>query len=223
MPPRATRRHKRVPFRKRRMFRRRRRYRRTANLLPARFCTKLRYYYQGSIDPGAAGTVSANVFRANSVYDPDLTGAGNQPRGFDQLMNLYENFQVIGSKVVCRYASRNASTYDVVAGISLRSNSSAETQLVNYVEQKNCKSKMLASGASAAPCTIAMSYKPKKIFGTRALSQDYVGTASSDPTNCCYFHIFAAPIQSVDSDAIDFYLTIEYIVVFTRPADVTQS
>lgn len=104
-----------------------------------------------------------------------------------------------------------------------RNNSVSETTLVNYVEQNYCKSKMLASGASASPITMSMTYSPKLIFGTKSLALDYAGSAGSDPTNVAYFHVFAAPIQSVDADAIDIYVTIEYTAVFTQPADVSQS
>ena len=35
-----------------------------------------------------------HVFSANSLYDPDTTGTGHQPRGFDQLSALYKMYRV---------------------------------------------------------------------------------------------------------------------------------
>lgn len=39
------------------------------------------------------------IFRLNSCYDPNYTAIGHQPRGFDQWMNIYNNYTVIGARV----------------------------------------------------------------------------------------------------------------------------
>ncbi len=41
---------------------------------------------------GLLGTQQA--FRLNSLYDPDYTGAGHQPYGFDQMSGLYSKYRV---------------------------------------------------------------------------------------------------------------------------------
>lgn len=47
----------------------------------------------------SAGTGSMNsyFFNANSCYDPNLTGTGHQPLGFDQYMAFYEAYVVEGA------------------------------------------------------------------------------------------------------------------------------
>ena len=52
---------------------------------PQSISTKLRYVEKinmGSI--GASSNVVQNQFIANGAYDPNFTGTGHQPRGFDQ-------------------------------------------------------------------------------------------------------------------------------------------
>ncbi len=41
-----------------------------------------------------AGTYAENQFRANSVFDPDLTGTGGQPLGFDNMAALFNRYRV---------------------------------------------------------------------------------------------------------------------------------
>ncbi len=56
-----------------------------------------------------AGTTSAGPgtftyqFSLNSLFDPNTTGTGHQPRGFDQLKTLYNRYRVYGVsyKVTC--------------------------------------------------------------------------------------------------------------------------
>lgn len=45
------------------------------------------------------GYVYWYVFRGNSLYDPDYTGIGVQPYGYDQLTGLFGKFRVAGSKI----------------------------------------------------------------------------------------------------------------------------
>lgn len=63
-------------FRRRRFVRRRKSFVQRTLLAP-KFTTKLRYFWSGSIDPGASGLVATQLFRANSLYDPDYTGGGS--------------------------------------------------------------------------------------------------------------------------------------------------
>lgn len=39
------------------------------------------------------------VFHGNSVYDPDSTGVGHQPRGFDQWSQFYKKYRVYASSI----------------------------------------------------------------------------------------------------------------------------
>ena len=60
----------------------------------------------------------SNVFRGNSCFDPDFSGVGAQPRGFDQWKAFYRRYRVIASKCTARggtVAASNASGLVVTA------------------------------------------------------------------------------------------------------------
>ena len=66
--------------------------------VPLKMAATLLYSDQITLNP-AAGTVSKHVFSANGLFDPNITGVGHQPRGFDQYMALYNHYTVIGARI----------------------------------------------------------------------------------------------------------------------------
>lgn len=68
-----------------------------------RYITKLKY--SENYQPGSVA-YSIFRFRINSLYDPNYTGGGHQPYGFDQLSAVYNRYRVIS----CSYAITIASS-----------------------------------------------------------------------------------------------------------------
>ncbi len=62
------------------------------------FDTELAYADYFSINP-TTGAPATYVFSCNGLYDPNITGTGHQPHGFDQLMQNYKNYQVLSSSI----------------------------------------------------------------------------------------------------------------------------
>ena len=90
------------------------------SLLGSKVKTKLRYVEYFTLNPAAAGLPATHVFSANGLYDPNITGVGHQPRGFDQLMALYDHYYVSRSKIIADFASiSNNSVAPWVCGIVL--------------------------------------------------------------------------------------------------------
>jgi len=50
----------------------------------------------------AVGTYQGHNFNGNGLYDPDDTGTGHQPRGFDQIKTLYRTYKVKASSIRVR-------------------------------------------------------------------------------------------------------------------------
>lgn len=57
--------------------------------------TTLKYSQTDTYTAGASGITGVEqAFRLNSMFDPDFTGAGHQPYGYDQLALLYKKYKV---------------------------------------------------------------------------------------------------------------------------------
>ncbi len=82
--------------------------------LPLSFRTCLRYYEQ--VNFSAVSTPYVYVFRANSGYDPNQTGSGSQPVGWDNLLTFYNSTFVVGSKIVVTFI--NGGTVPIQFGIA---------------------------------------------------------------------------------------------------------
>lgn len=92
--------------------------RRWTNPLPQTVCLKLRFIDHGyDLSTAAAtGYRRTYVFRGNSIYDPDLTGAGVQPYGFDQwdsLMGAGGQYKVYASAVTLNFSLSSANATNV--------------------------------------------------------------------------------------------------------------
>lgn len=70
--------------------------------IPDRLYVKLRYREQLAWTQ-VSGNLADNVYRGNSLFDPDLTGTGGQPLGFDQWAAFYASYTVLASE--CKVTS----------------------------------------------------------------------------------------------------------------------
>lgn len=193
--------------------------------LAKKLYTKLRYSDSFSLDPPAA-TAVARVWRANGMYDPDQTTVGHQPRGFDQLMALYEHFTVIGCKLTVTFAQQATGTDTAnVVGVSLRSSNTAITSLNDHMEYQYQKHRIVNSQNGDGVQTIIYQCNPNKFLGrSKPLSDpDLKGSASSDPTEQAYFHIFAAGLDGANGGLCNVNATIDYLCVLTEPVNPAQS
>lgn len=186
----------------------------------------LRYNTVGTtLNPGGGGSISVHVFSANGMYDPDITGSGHQPRGFDQYMALYDHYTVVGSKITLQVCPRSGSTYPTIVGVTLKD---AATVLANgneYMEGRGSVYRLLGAGESAQSVVLTNTFSLRKFQSVKdPLDSDGSrGTPSGNPTEQSYFHCWAEPVQGQDSYPLDVVVTIDFIAWLTEPHMPNQS
>ncbi len=76
--------------------------------LTFRYCDRI------NVDAAGSGAVSVYQYSANGMYDPDITGTGHQPLGFDQWLGtssttgLYNHYMVVSSQITVTAFSQAA-------------------------------------------------------------------------------------------------------------------
>jgi hypothetical protein len=163
-------------------------------------------------------------FRANSIYDPDLTGIGHQPRGRDQLALLYEKYCVIGSKITVRFSSRD-NLYGIIVALD-QSNDTAVPYLsfVDIMEQHTAFTKVLGKEASSS--TLFRKYSAKKWFtGVKPLSDASLVTVyGGNPSRQVFWTLYAGTLAGgLDSGSVEAVVTIDYIVASLEPFPLGSS
>ena len=223
-----------MPWRRKKKYNKKRRYRKRATApvrslmkspMPRRYMTKLRYADTGlTVNPGI-GTVATYTFRANSLFDPDYTSTGHQPRGFDQLMPLFNHYTVLGSKitVTCNNDDENDSLQCFLA----LQGETFSGDKIDLLERQDIRSCVLAGKGSGTTCkTLVQKFSAKRFFGPKNPMDDtdQRGSISSSPSELAYFHFGVCSLNgSTDPSAVPFTVSIDYIVMFHEPNDVSSS
>lgn len=199
--------------------------------MPTKFTTKLRYAFTGTLNPNGI-TPAVHVFRANSLYDPDQTGVGAQPRGFDQIIAFYDHYVVIHSKITVKFVNRDSSgpatvgtNANFIVGVDLNDSSDTLNTINDYMEHGYAKYSMLAGTSGTRDVVSSTKSFTNKFLGrSKPLSDSQLkGSSTSNPVEQGYYHIFANAVGNFDTGPMDIYVVIDYTAVFIEPKDLPQS
>lgn len=232
---RRTRKPRRRSYRKRRSrFRtsRRRRTRRIRAVNPRTRLVKLKYAEYFTLDVGVGGLGLGHAFRLNSLYDPNFSGTGHQPMGYDELATYYKNTMVIGAKVTLRmYNTGNGSSDYAVASLWPRfgqdtpSNPNiASAQLLWETPGVTTKLlNLIGTGKDLQTMSRKFSIKkwaqvPNMMDNKILFAEDF--TASLPNVNALMLWVGVNPfVPSQDIDVVRFFIQIDYIAIAFNPLD----
>lgn len=187
---------------------------------------RLRYCELVSINPPGVAA-SSYIFSANGVYDPNITGTGHQPIGFDEWMLRYNHFTVLGSKMTARFTGQSAAVTDqIFVAVLLKASPTIDTNnFETLVEQNGGKYKFVSgiTGANASKVCVSK-FSPKKFFSISNPDQSqYRGDAANNPNEQAYYHLIAASTNFQDPVSMAITVVIDYMVLFTEPKPLSGS
>jgi len=196
---------------------------RSMPLFPLKFRGMLRYADSFALST-TSGTVNTYVFSTNGMFDPNITGTGHQPAGFDQMMVSYEHYTVVKSRIFASFCNTSGNTFPTVA-VLIRAGSTPVTVIQQIVEDGMLISqRLVGANSTTAICLLKTACNVAKFGGIGNLldNPDYKGTIAANPVEQSYYHL-----QSWSTDgstaAVTVEVVIEYEAVFTEPRSLTQS
>jgi hypothetical protein len=193
--------------------------------LPRRYLLKTRYFEKAiNLDSGAIGTPVSYVFNLNSLYDPDYSGIGQQPIGFDQFMNFYDHYTVMGAKVRVDFINTDTIHSQTVV-LQLKDDFTTSTDVEAIIENGNCRYlKLGPRDSGSATGTLTLNVSMRKFFGVKDILQPkYSGQVSSSPNDSCYLHVINSPDFSVDNATVRCSVLIQFVAMLTEPKQAPRS
>ena len=175
----------------------------------------LRYSQVVSLDP-ASGFPAGNIFRCNSINDPDFTGVGHQPYGHDTYQTIYNFYQVLESTITMTPMATTAGVY----GITLTDDSTIQNDYNTIRELKTTN--MSTNGARLSGQSVVQTFKHNEVWPENHANTD--APFGSNPQQQQFFHCWSEGANStVDPGSTSFLFTITYKCKFYELKDLGQS
>jgi hypothetical protein len=166
------------------------------------------------------------VFKLNGMFDPNTTGTGHQPYGFDQMMNIYQRYCVLRSRYKVAFSPSNDRINVGCIAASTVTTTVADAATYNLAaESPHSRTKAL-SFSGGPPANFFGSVSTNTLLGTtqsQMMADDlFQGTTTTDPTNLTVLTIFWYNPSSTSVTA-SFNVSIEYEAMLFDPYLQNQS
>jgi len=193
-------------------------------MFPIKTSRRLVYHETVAIT-STSGVPATYVFSINGLYDPNITGTGHQPAGFDQIMLYYNHYYVTRASMACTARCTTVGLYPTFM-LSINAGTTAITDLNQLQEDgSSVRTRLGGFGMENSMQTLKTSCNVAKFGGARFLqdSTQYQGDISANPAEQSYFHITIFDGDSSNTCTCYFDVTIVYEASFIEPRDVPPS
>lgn len=190
----------------------------STTVVSPRVITKLKYCEALSINTN--GGIYDYVYNLNGLYDPNSTGTGHQPYGFDQLCILYSRYRVIRCSWNIEFPGSNDQAHVVVVPV----NGNAALASISYAGELPRAVTKCLSYSSSPQTHFKGSIQLHRLAGStyqQFIANDrYTGTTTSNPTETMHLHIV---MESTASIVLKPIITLIYETEFFDANDLGQS
>lgn len=169
-----------------------------ASVRPDRLLVKLPYSDNYATNL-AAGTGQTRVWNLNSIYDPDRTGIGHQPLGYDQWATFYNRYRVF--KVAYNISITNLTSDSAVMGGIVPTNAAfGAFNDMSVFEQPHMKKFHIGSVASNSTKTLKGVIHLPRITGRPLVSYKsdnvYQAQFTASPNEIMCLNLLTYPLNS---------------------------
>lgn len=166
----------------------------------------------------------------NNAYDPNFSGTGHQPLGYDQMTPIFSRYCVIGAQAKVVIWNRD-SDERLGVGIHVSEQSTPPTNITALIEQGAIQYRILNAagtnyGGAGTSATLYLNCSIKKFLKVQSLLDDpdtNVSTGSS-PNRQVFLHVFCwQPDGGLNNVGGSIHVELRQRVVFNTPNNLAQS
>jgi len=200
---------------------------------PDKLVTSLRYVDNITLT-GGVGVIGSNVFRMNSLHDPDLSGIGHQPMYYDQICGAvgnapYSRYRVLGSTITVKYtlltapASAATNIGPVIVGLQTSStNGLYATNAFALCEASGSRWTYIGDKAGGNNViTMKASYLPQRDLGLDPGDDTIAAQQGNNPS--AVFHAIPWKVDTATGAVVSALVEIVYKVEFFQRNEVNSS
>ena len=191
--------------------------------LPVSKYYTLTYHEIVKFNTGALNLLGNYVFTANGLYDPNITGVGHQPMGFDQAMIFYEHYTVTQAYMSVRFFNKTSGP--IIFGVYISPDAIPLTDPDRVNENGLIVSKQAETVSAGGEVTINIKVDIAKYNGKSIINEDdYRGDIANNPVEQVYAIIFAYSMDSTNGNTeMTAEVDIKYRAKFTEPRKIPSS
>lgn len=164
-------------------------------------------------------TPAQHTMSINNLYDPNISGTGYQPIGFDQMSALWQNYRVLSARVRLDIFP---ATVGSTVGFYPSGFSSLPADWNAWTVQPYSVAQLTSS---TMPRRISRLIRPWDVLGIKKANymgeNDYLSSATGGPLRPVYLHLFAKTSGVATSVSTRVY--IEYVVLASQPIALGMS
>lgn len=162
------------------------------------------------------------LFSCNSLYDPNTTGTGHQPYGFDQWGTVYNHYEVLGCKITLLVSIAGSAQTGVLVGINQSDDTTVPVNVTQLMESNAATYRLCV--AQSAPTYLVSKWSQKKNFPGKRGDDSMMSSFSGSPAEQMYFNIWAASAdQSTILQTVSIQVKIDYIAKLSERREFNQS
>lgn len=159
-------------------------------------------------------------FRANSLFDPDYTGTGHQPMGFDQWSNFYSKYRVRSITVELHACSTG--TQPVTMAFCVENDNTVSSNPSEVAERNSGDYRVIAQSGQQ-PVVFKKTYNMEDIAGQSIEDEEYAALVTANPAKPWFWNLSVAAMDGSSAIAGHFLIVITYNAELTDPNDLQES
>lgn len=174
------------------------------------------------------GVIANNVWRPDGLFDPNFTGGGHKPLGFDECQNIWFDWCVLGCKVTTTFWFDSDDTVppdgtNIICGVHLDENNGLDfSGHDSMMEENRVKWKYLSRQRPVIK--ISKNYSCQDFHGVKDITDDdgLWGNVAANPATDAFLHTFVYS-ESVSAIPVNVSVLMQYYVQWRNPKDLAQS